>query len=59
MLKNKDLSFELCLGMRILYGCSEASGRLKIGVAFETLQTSYWVESLEALKAKLQRRNIR
>lgn len=40
-------------------GCDQASGgRLKIGVAFETLQTEYWVASFEALKAELKRRDI-
>lgn len=40
-------------------GCSRPpDGRLVIGVAFETLQTEYWVGSFEALKAELQRRDI-
>ncbi|MBN8246626.1 MAG: sugar ABC transporter substrate-binding protein [Verrucomicrobia bacterium] len=29
-----------------------------IGVAFETLQTEYWVAGFEAIKAELQRRNL-
>jgi inositol transport system substrate-binding protein len=33
--------------------------RLTIGVAFETLQTEYWVASFEIMKAELARQNIR
>jgi ABC-type sugar transport system substrate-binding protein len=32
---------------------------LTVGVAFETLQTEYWVAGFEALKAELQKRNIK
>ena len=42
-----------------LSGCrGEPSPTLKIGVAFETLQTEYWVASFEAVKAELDRRGI-
>ena len=33
------------------------SGGLTIGVAFDTLQTEYWVASVEAIKAELAKRN--
>src|SRR6186713_2371703 len=32
--------------------------QLTIGVAFETLQTEYWVAGFEAIKAELKKRNI-
>lgn len=39
---------------------SNASGekQLTIGVAFETLQTEYWVAGFEAIKTELKKRNI-
>jgi ABC-type sugar transport system substrate-binding protein len=33
--------------------------RLTIGISFETLQTGFWVASLDAFKAELGRRNIK
>lgn len=51
----------------LLAGCrrsetppSGASGapRLTVGVAFETLQTEFWVAALDAVKAELAQRNI-
>ncbi len=42
-----------------LVGCRRPdSERLKIGVAFETLQTEYWVASFDALAAELERRDL-
>lgn len=43
-----------------LPGCGPAAGSkpLTIGVAFETLQTEYWVASFETIKAELARRDI-
>jgi len=42
-----------------LTGCNQSdSERLKIGVAFETLQTEYWVAGFDALAAELERRDI-
>src|SRR5687767_150597 len=32
--------------------------KLTVGVAFETLQTEYWVAGFEAIKAELKKRNI-
>jgi ABC-type sugar transport system substrate-binding protein len=43
-------------------GCGgrvEGPRPLTVGVAFETLQTEYWVASLDALKAELSQRNVR
>jgi ABC-type sugar transport system substrate-binding protein len=40
-------------------GTEQNSGTRTIGVAFETLQTEYWVASYEAIQADLKRRNIR
>lgn len=58
----------LCLLVTLgLVGCNKsdspaaaASGgkKLTIGVAFETLQTEYWVAGFEAIKAELKRRDI-
>lgn len=44
-----------------LSGCRarERSRPLTIGVAFETLQTEYWVASFEIIRAELDRRDIR
>src|SRR5688572_26756246 len=56
------------LGLALFNGCSRqdstssspsAEKQLTVGVAFETLQTEYWVAGFEALKAELARRNIR
>lgn len=51
----------------LLSGCgksNEPAGaggekQLTVGVAFETLQTEYWVAGFEALKAELAKRNIK
>ncbi len=40
-------------------GCQKPDGRLTVGVAFETLQTEYWVASFDIMKAELESRNIR
>jgi ABC-type sugar transport system substrate-binding protein len=40
-------------------GANPAPGQLTIGVAFETLQTEYWVAGFEAIKAELAKRNIK
>jgi len=47
----------------LLVGCGEAGskkaeGRMTVGVAFETLQTEYWVVGLESIKDELAKRNI-
>ena len=46
-------------GSMLLFSCYHDDGRLMIGVAFETLQTEYWVASIEAIKAECQRNNIK
>lgn len=53
-------SFPASLLLVVLqFGCSLATpDRITIGVAFETLQTEYWVASFEALESELERRNI-
>jgi inositol transport system substrate-binding protein len=51
----------------LLAGCGKPSApagdsgekQLTIGVSFETLQTEFWVASLDALKADLGRRNMK
>jgi ABC-type sugar transport system substrate-binding protein len=58
----------LCLlPLVFLTGCGKSSDpaagggakQLTVGVAFETLQTEYWVAGFEALKAELQKRDIK
>src|SRR4051812_49679369 len=39
-------------------GTSPKEKKLTIGVAFETLQTEYWVAGFEAIKAELAKRDI-
>lgn len=41
----------------ILVGCGRRRG-MTIGVAFDTLQTEYWVASIETIRAELKKRNI-
>ncbi|MEM9327656.1 MAG: sugar ABC transporter substrate-binding protein [Bacteroidota bacterium] len=36
-------------------GCQEPNDRLLIGISFETLQTEYWVASVEAIKAECEK----
>jgi len=51
----------------LLAGCGKSDSpagagsekQLTVGVAFETLQTEYWVAGFEALKAELRKRNIK
>lgn len=37
----------------------QGSRKLTVGVAFETLQTEYWVAGFEAIKAELKKRDIK
>lgn len=36
-----------------------AAGQLTVGIAFETLQTEYWVAGFDAIKDELKKRNIK
>jgi ABC-type sugar transport system substrate-binding protein len=45
----------LCL---LLTACSHKNNAGVIGVAFETLQTEYWVASRNAIEAELKKRNL-
>ncbi len=50
----------LCiLPFMFLSSCGETDDRLMVGVAFETLETEYWVASIEAIRDELEERNIR
>lgn len=40
-------------------GRSEGPKQMTVGVAFETLQTEYWVAGFDAIKAELAKRNIK
>ena len=50
----------LLAGTALLFGCSDGnkSGKMTIGVAFETLQTEFWVAGFEAIKAECAKRGI-
>lgn len=55
----------LGLGAGLVVGCGRSdssapagAGRLTVGVAFETLQTEYWVAGFEAIKKELAARDI-
>jgi len=48
----------LMLGSGALVGCRKRSKGMTIGVAFETLQTEYWVASIETIRAELKKRGI-
>ena len=59
-------AFAIIIGLA-LAGCgksdspattSDGTKKLTIGVAFETLQTEYWVAGFEAIKAELKKRDI-
>jgi inositol transport system substrate-binding protein len=50
-------AFVLSLGLGC-GGSGAASKRSVVGVAFETLQTEYWVASHEAIRAELSRRGV-
>lgn len=56
-----SLRRRLCLVLAVwpmVSGCGQQTDQLRIGVAFETLQTEYWVASFEAVRAELDRRGI-
>lgn len=42
----------------LLSGCGRKKTDRTIGVAFETLQTEYWVASIETIRAELKKRDI-
>lgn len=42
----------------IFTGCNPEKDGLTIGISFETLQTEYWVASIEAIKAECKKNNI-
>ncbi len=52
--------FPLLLAL-VFTGCDQpaaSGGKLTIGIAFETLQTEYWVAGFDALKAELAKRDL-
>lgn len=51
----------VALLLGLVSGCGAptgSDGRLTVGVAFETLQTEYWVAGFDAIKAELAERDI-
>ena len=57
----KLLTFPLIVAVLVCSGCNKSAspgGKPTIGVAFETLQTEYWVAGFEAIKAELAQRNV-
>lgn len=59
------LTLSAILPLPFLSGCgdgdsgSSGDGKLTVGVAFETLQTEYWVAGFDAIKAELEKRDIK
>jgi len=51
-------TFALCVAI-LMSGCYKKDDRITIGVAFETLQTEYWVTSIEAIEAECRKNNVR
>lgn len=51
-------SFLVTTGATVLTGCSQGPSKPTVGVAFETLQTEYWVASRNAIKAELEERGM-
>lgn len=66
MNKMRILFFVLSLSVALVFGCSKSetptvnhgSKKVTIGVAFETLQTEYWVAGFEAIKDELSKRDF-
>ena len=56
-LLNLFVTTGLLLGI-VSCGSSEDAGKRKIGVAFETLQTEFWVAGFDAIKDELKKRDI-
>jgi len=58
------MKFRTCLALLlalVFTGCDKpatSGGKLTIGVAFETLQTEYWVAGFDAIKAELAKRDL-
>ena len=58
--------FVLSLSLSVVFGCSKSgtptvhsgSKKVTIGVAFETLQTEYWVAGFDAIKDELNKRDF-
>jgi len=51
--------FVIASGAAVLTGCSQTPAQPTVGVAFETLQTEYWVASRNAIEAELKKRGVR
>lgn len=54
-------TFLSLLSVVIFSGChkpASPAGKITVGVAFETLQTEYWVAGFEAIKAELAKRDV-
>ena len=52
----------MALAALVFVGCNKAGPdkkQITVGVAFETLQTEYWVAGFEAIKAELKKRDIK
>ncbi len=58
--KSIILASLLAIALNVLAGCGGSKDdRVTIGVAFETLQTEYWVAGFDAIKDELEQRDIR
>lgn len=47
----------IIVSLLLTLGCAPKKGRLTIGISFETLQTEYWVASVEGIKAECAKKN--
>ncbi len=58
--KISSAGISVTAGTALLKSCADSSGGLlTIGVAFDTLQTEYWVASIETMRAELEKRNYK
>ncbi len=48
----------IAFGSSMFTGCGRRKKGTTIGVSFETLQTEYWVASIETIRAELKKRDI-
>jgi len=57
----KSVVLKICLGVVVaclFFACREQKEGVTLGISFETLQTEYWVASIEAMKAECRRKGL-
>ena len=50
--------FPIFIFISLITSCSREKKDLTIGISFETLQTEYWVTSIEAIKSACEQNNV-